>query len=172
LAASPACTREVRVQLPIGPPDGQLAQLARAPALQAGGSRFESATDHQEYSKVYIPVVAQPGESASLIRRRSLVQIQATGPRFRREAQWLCVGLQNRRFRVRSPARLPIHADVTQLVECRVATANTPVRDRSSAPNVRLRISSVGQSRGIILLVSSVRIRHPQLVLSQLKTVE
>ena len=36
----------VRIQLPLQNPDGGLAQLARAPALHAGGQRFDSVILH------------------------------------------------------------------------------------------------------------------------------
>jgi hypothetical protein len=38
------------------PPEGRLAQPVRAPALQAGGPRFEPATAHHETLKIQSPL--------------------------------------------------------------------------------------------------------------------
>ena len=48
---------------------GRLAQLVRAPALQAGGRRFESCTAHQNSCRM-APVVLAPMSGWSLIQVR------------------------------------------------------------------------------------------------------
>ena len=67
----PACAAlALRILAVVAPRyEGRLAQLVRAPALQAGGRRFESCTAHH-FPHVRITFLEPDVDSASIVRRR------------------------------------------------------------------------------------------------------
>src|SRR5271168_4774715 len=52
---------------------GRLAQLVRAPALQAGGRRFEPCTAHQSSIKIHIPAKDTPDLCAVMTERTEVI---------------------------------------------------------------------------------------------------
>jgi hypothetical protein len=102
------------VRIPYGSPRA-LSSAGRAPALQAGGRRFDPVSAHHSYKNI-------AGWSSTVARRAHNPKVAGSNP-VPATKTWSCgevgvhAGLSHRRSRVRVPSAPPCFEPLAQLVE-------------------------------------------------------